>query len=314
MSFAQPIWLLTLLAVPAAWLLYRWRRGRAGRFAVRFPAAATLLAAMPSVPAWRRHLPALLAVAAMAPLSVALAKPKLTTKVPLDRAQIVLVTDHSGSMMASDVDPTRLVAAQKAANTFVDELPAKVQLGIVAYSGGVDAVQAPDVDHELTRQVIDAQTADGATATGDALKSALSLVERGGTRVPSAIVLLSDGKTTEGTEPVAVAEQPGTGKKIPIYTVSLGTTGATLDNPDPFGPDIDVSPDRETLRQIAEVSGGQAFEADDSGNLEGIYEKLGSKLGTRTVKREITAGFAVAGLLLLLGSGVAAQRRPFRLG
>jgi Ca-activated chloride channel family protein len=313
MSFAQPIWLLTLLCIPALWLLYRARRRRAGRFAVRFPAAATLLAAAPAVPAWRRHLPALLTVAAMVPLSAALAKPHRSVAVPVDKASIVLVTDHSGSMLATDVDPTRLAAAQKAANTFVDELPAKVRLGIVTYAGAVDAVQAPDVDHDLTRAVIDNQSADGATATGEALKSALSLLERGGQRVPAAIVLLSDGKTTEGQEPVGVAQQSGSDKKIPIYTVALGTDGAILDNPDPFGPPIDVSPDRETLRQIAKVSGGQAFEADDSGNLEGIYQKLGSRLGTRTVKHEITAGFAIAGLVLLLGAGFAAQRRPLRL-
>jgi Ca-activated chloride channel family protein len=312
MSVRDPLWLLALLAVPAAWLLYRQRRGRAARFAVRFPAAGTLLRAAPAVPAWRRHLPALLAVAAMAPLAVALARPQASVSVPIDRASIVLVTDHSGSMMATDVEPTRLAAAQKAANTFIDELPARVRLGVVTYAGGVDAVQALDLDHELGRRVLDGQTAVGATATGDALTSALDLLERGAKDAPAAIVLLSDGKTTAGVEPVGVAEQPGTGKKIPIYTVALGTQGAILPSPAPGQPAIDVSPDPETLRQIAAVSGGKSFAADDSGSLEGIYEQLGSQLGTRKVKRELTAGFAVAGLVLLLGSGVAAQRRPVR--
>lgn len=312
MSFADPLWLLTLLALPAVWLLYRRRRGRAGRYAVRFPAAATLLAAAPAVPAWRRHLPALLVLAAMVPLCAALAKPRVAVSVPVDRASIVLVADHSGSMRATDVEPTRMEAAKRAANTFVDELPARVRLGIVAYADTVDTVQAPDVDHDLTREVIAGQTADGATATGEALRSALGVLDRDRVRVrpPSAIVLLSDGKTTEGAEPVGIAEQAGKDRRVPIYTVALGTEGATLQNPDPDGPPIDVSPDRETLRQIAEVSGGQAFEADDSGNLEGIYEQLGSELGTRTVRREVTAAFAGAGLLLLLGAGIAAGRRP----
>ena len=312
MSFAEPLWLLTLLAIPLAWLLYRSRRERAGRHAVRFPAVASLLAAVAVVPSWRRPLPALLALAAVAPLSAALAKPRVDVSVPVDRASIVLVADHSGSMNATDVEPTRLAAAQQAANTFVDELPAKVRLGIVTYAGGVDAVQAPDVDHQLTRDVIDGQVADGATATGEALRTALSLLERGGERIPAAIVLLSDGKTTEGAEPVEIAAQAGSDRKVPIYTVALGTDGALLDNPS-GGPPIDVSPDPETLREIAEVSGGQAFLAEDGGNLEGIYEQLGSELGTRTVKREVTAGFAVAGLVLLLGAGVASQRRPLRV-
>lgn len=313
MSVAYPLWLLGLLLVPGLWLLYRRRHGRARRFAVRFPAAATLLLAAPSVPAWRRHLPALLALAALTSLTVAVAKPRATVSVPVDRASIVLVTDHSGSMNATDVEPSRMAAAQSAANTFVDELPARVRLGIVTYAGGVDATQAPDVDHDLTRRVIDGLFADGSTATGDALASALQLVRRGEQDAPSAIVLLSDGKTTAGIEPVGVARQPDVAKKVPIYTVALGTDGAILENPDPFGPDIDVSPDPETLSRISEVSGGEAFTADDSGRLESIYERLGSQLGTREVQRELTAGFAVAGMLLLLGAGVASQRRPPRL-
>lgn len=313
MSFAQPLWLLTLLVVPVLWLAHRRRAGRAHRFAVRFPAAATLLAAAPSVTAWRRHLPALLALAAMVPLSAALARPKLAVGVPVDRASIVLVADHSGSMMANDVQPSRLAAAQKAANTFIDELPGRVRLGIVAYSGAVDAVQEPSRVHDRSRRVVNGQQAEGATATGEALRTALALLARQGRGTPAAIVLLSDGKTTEGADPVPIAAQAGSARKVPIYTVALGKPGAVLENPDPFGAPIDVSPDRETLQQIAAVSGGRSFEAGDSGNLEGIYRQLGSRLGTRTARREITAGFAAAALALLLGAGIASQRRPLRL-
>lgn len=313
MSFAAPLGLLALLAIPLSALLYARRRGRARRFAVRFPAAGSLLLAAPAVPAWRRHLPAALALAAMAPLALALAKPQASVSVPIDRASIVLVTDHSGSMNATDVAPDRLTAAEKAANAFVDELPARVRLGVVTYAGGVDAVQSPDTDHDLARLVIDGQTADGATATGDALSAALDLLARGAKGAPAAIVLLSDGKTTSGSDPVGVAQQAGADKKVPIYTVALGKDGAILQNPDPFQPAIDVSPDAETLREIASVSGGRAFTADDSGNLQGIYAKLGAQLGTRTVKRERTVVFALAGLALLLGAGIAAQRRPLRV-
>lgn len=313
MSFAAPLWLLTLLVVPVAWLLHLRRRSRAGRFAVRFPATATLLLAAPAVPAWRRHLPALLAVAAMAVLSVALARPRATVSVPVERASIVLVADRSGSMNATDVEPSRLSAAQRAARTFVDELPAQVRLGIVTYAGGVDTVQPPDRDHDLTRAVIDGQSAEGATATGEALRSALALLGRDRDNPPAAVVLLSDGKTTQGADPVEVAAQAGAARTIPIYTVALGTEGATVPNPDPAEAPIDVSPDRETLGRIAEVSGGQAFEAGDSGNLEGIYERLGSRLGSRQVRRELTVGFAAAGLLLLLGSALTGQRRPLRV-
>lgn len=313
MSLAAPLWLLALLALPVAWLLYRRRRGRARRFAVRFPAARTLLQAAPAVGPWRRHLPALLVLAAMAPLAIALARPQAAVSVPAEQASIVLVTDQSGSMNATDLEPSRLVAAQEAARAFIDEIPDRVRLGVVTYAGGVVAVQPPDVDHDRARRVVDAQLAEGATATGDALQTALDLLDRQAADAPAAIVLLSDGKTTSGAEPVAVARQRGQRRRVPIYTVALGTEGALLPSPDPFAPPIDVSPDPETLRRIAAVSGGQAFAADDSGRLEGIYESLGSRLGSRTEQRELTAGFAATGLLLLIAAGVAGLRRPMRV-
>ena len=313
MSFKDPLWLLVLLVIPALWLIYRAQRTRARRFAVRFPAAGTLAAAAPAVAAWRRHLPALLALAAIVPLALALAKPQRSISLPIDRASVVLVTDHSGSMNAADVKPTRIAAVKTAANTFIDELPARVRLGAVTYADSIDAVQAPDTNHKLARATIDAQVADGATGTGDALKSALDLLRREAKNSPSAIVLLSDGANSSGPQPIGVARQRGASKRIPIYTVALGRQGATLKTGDPFQPEIDVSPDRETLAAVARVSGGQSFSANDSGKLDGIYEKLGSRLGTRKSKREITAGFAAAGLVLLLGAAAAGQMRPSRL-
>jgi Ca-activated chloride channel family protein len=112
-------------------------------------------------------------------------------------------------------------------------------------------------------------------------------------------VLLSDGKTTQGGDPLeaaARARQLG----VPVYTVALGTPDGVLPN-GPMGQAVPVPPDPETLRAIAERSGGQAFEVEDAGELEGIYERLGSQIGTREEQREISAGFAAAGLLLLLG-------------
>lgn len=313
MSLAQPLWLLALLAIPTGWALYRRRHQRARRFAVRFPAAASLRGALPVVAPWRRHLPALLALAALVPLSVALARPRATVSVPREQASIVLVVDHSGSMAAGDVEPTRLAAAQQAANTFIDELPDRVQVGAVTYADGVDAGQQPDADHDLARKVIDAQTPGGATATGNALRTALGLLERRAPHAPAAIVLLSDGKTTTGADPVEAARQSGSRRKVPIYTVSLGEQGTLLQNPNPFAPPLDVSPDPQTLRQVARVSGGRAFTAADSERLQGIYRDLGSRLGSRPLQREVTAAFAAGGLVLLLAAGAAGHRRPVRL-
>ena len=258
------------------------------------------------MPAWRRHLPAALALAALAALVLALAKPQKTVAVPVERASIMLVTDHSRSMSATDVEPDRLSAAQRAARTFLNQLPSQVRVGAVAFSDTPDAVQAPSANHDDARRIVDAQVADGATATGAALEVAIDALKndkQNGKRPPSAIILLSDGKTTVPPDPVPVARTAGQ-LKIPIYTVALGTRDATVPNPNPFGTPLLVAPDPETLRQIAQVSGGKAFTAEDSDSLKSIYKTLGSQLGTKTQKKQITASFAIGGLVLLLGAGV----------
>jgi Ca-activated chloride channel family protein len=227
----------------------------------------------------------------------------------------MLVTDHSRSMSATDVEPTRLAAAQRAARTFLNQLPSQVRVGAVAFSDTPDAVQAPSPDHDDARRVVDGQVADGATATGDALQVAIDALKndkQNGKRPPSAIVLLSDGKTTVGPDPVGIARQAAQ-LKIPIYTVALGTRDATVPNPNPFGTPLLVAPDPETLRQISQVSNGRAFTAEDADSLKSIYRTLGSQLGTKTQKREITASFAIGGLVLLLGAALTSLRWAGRL-
>jgi Ca-activated chloride channel family protein len=285
-------------------------RRRARRYAVRFTAAPALRLAGAVVPAWRRALPAVAALAAIAALVLALARPERTVAVPVERASIVLVSDHSRSMLADDVDPDRMTAAKRAARSFIDQLPDQVRIGAVAFSDFPDAIRAPSQDHEHARSVIDGQVADGGTATGDALESAVELLRRerqGPRKAPAAIVLLSDGKTTLGTNPVAVAADA---KRlgIPIHTVSLGTTDATVPNPG-IGPPLPATPDPETLEEIADTSGGRAFSAEDDQELSTIYKALGSQLGTKDEKREITAAFAAGGLLLLMAAAGSSVRR-----
>jgi Ca-activated chloride channel family protein len=314
-SFATPVWLFGLALVPLALLAYPASRRRGSRYAVRYTAVPALRAAAGTVPAWRRHLPAALALAALAALVLALAKPEKTVAVPVERASIMLVTDHSRSMSATDVSPDRLSAAQRAARTFLNTLPNQVRVGAVAFSDTPDAVQAPSSDHDDARRIVDGQVADGATATGAALEVAIDALKndkQNGKRPPSAIVLLSDGKTTVPPDPVPVARTAGQ-LKIPIYTVALGTRDATVPNPNPFGTPLLVAPDPETLRQIAQVSGGKAYTAEDSDSLKSIYKTLGSQLGTKSQKKQITATFAIGGLVLLLGAAVSSLRWAGRL-
>ena len=316
MSFAHPTLLLLLFLLPLLASMQALARRRRRRYAGRFTALPSLRAAVGSAgPArWLRYVPPALLLGALASLVFALAKPERTVAVPVERGSIMLVTDHSRSMQATDVAPDRLSAAQAAAHRFLSQVPSAVRVGVVAFSSAPDAVQNPSSDHTLAQRVIDLQVADGATATGDALQVGLDTLShdrQNGKRPPAAMVLLSDGKTTTGRDPLEVAREAAQ-LHIPIYTVALGTADATVPNPG-FGPPLPVPPDPQTLGEIARLSGGKAFTAEDSNRLASIYKSLGSQFGTKNVKHEITAGFVWAGLGLLLGGSLLALSSRGRL-
>lgn len=319
MSFASPLLLVSLLALPALGAIYVWSRRRPGRYAVRFPGTPVLAGVVAAVPRWRRHLPAAVAALALAALALALARPHATVAVPVERASVVLVTDVSRSMRATDVDPTRLDAARSAAEAFLDSVPDELRVGAVAFSSTPHSVVAPTAEHDQVRLHLETLNADGSTATGDGLAQALTLLrgeeddangERKRRRPPAAIVMLSDGKKTTGRDPLPVAREARRAG-IPIHTVSLGTEGAVIRGSS--GALLPVPPDPETMARIAEISGGKSFDVAESGELGSIYEELGSQLATRSEKREITAGFAAGGLVLLLTAAALSLRSAGRL-
>jgi len=314
MSFTDPLWLLGLSAVPLLLGLHLLAGRRAKRYAVRFPAMASLRIAAAGGLAWRRHVPVGLLLAALATLVLTLARPNHTVRIADAGASIMLVLDHSGSMEATDVQPTRLAAADRAASTFMGRLPAGVKVGVVTFSSAPDGVQAPSTDRTPVKQLIGAQVANGATATGDALSLALTLLPHPAKKAPetSAIVLLSDGAANTGQDPVGVAAQAGA-LRVPIYTVALGTANATIPDPGTFGGSIAVPPDPALMGRIAAASHARAYSAGDSGSLDGIYRQLGSQLGSKPRREDITVRFAVAGLLLLSATAVASVALGGRL-
>jgi Ca-activated chloride channel family protein len=248
-------------------------------------------------------------LATIAALALALARPHVSYSAAISEASVMLVTDHSGSMAATDVSPNRLAAAEQAANTFIDRLPARARVGAIAFSDTPDAVQAPVSDHNAARAIINGQVANGATATGDALALALQLLHGSNAKhPPSAIVLLSDGAANAGQNVLAVAREAAR-ERIPIYTVALGTPGGILANPiDPYAPPIAVPPDPALMQAIATASGGRTFNAQTADQLSSIYRRLGTQLGSVTRTREVTAMFAVAGVVLLVGAVGAGTR------
>jgi Ca-activated chloride channel family protein len=311
----QAPWFLAALAlIPLGYLASRLAARRRRRYAIRYPALGVLAPLVARESGWGRRIPPLLLALAVVPLAIALARPERTVAVPVEQATVMLVSDASGSMEATDVSPSRLAATQKAALSFLDKAPDRMRVGMVGYSGAPHTVVPPTFEHEQVKASISSLYADGGTATGDALATALEAMrdvlkakKSDGRRPPAAVVLLSDGKVTAGQDPVVIAKEFGA-LKIPVFTVSLGTPEGTVPR-GPFGNEIAVPPDPVVMAEIAKASGGESFEVDDAGRLEGIYERLGSRLGTRKQKREITVGFAGAGLALLAASAILGIRR-----
>jgi Ca-activated chloride channel family protein len=307
-SFSSPLWLAALAALPVALVAQRLARRRPQPYALRFPAFDTLVAAAAADGRWRRRLPAAALLLAVAALSIALARPHVASAVTVRAGQLVLVLDHSGSMAATDVRPTRLAAAEAAADSFVDRLPAGIRVGVVGFSSAPDIVLAPTANRAAVHRAIDSQSAFGATATGDALTAAKRLLEAGGTHSGrAAIVLLSDGAANAGQSPVAVAASAWS-EGIATYTVALGTANGTLQNPEPFAPPIPVPPDPQLMHRIAAAGHGSTFTAQDASGLASIYRGLGTSLSTRASTRDLTIAFAGIGLALLLGAGLASLR------
>jgi Ca-activated chloride channel family protein len=228
--------------------------------------------------------------------------------VPVQRASVVLVTDCSRSMSATDVSPTRLEAARQAALTFLDKVPKELRVGLVAYSDVAQTLQAPTTNHSAVSSALQSLQPISGTATGAALRTALDDLKLGSdaaaARPPAALVLLSDGSATDGDAADIVAAEAKR-VHVPIYTVALGTDSGTIAI---NGQLLRVPPDPDALQRIATESGGEAFRAQDADQLGAVYEKLGSQIGTRPEKREITAFFAGLALVLLGGALVSSLR------
>jgi Ca-activated chloride channel family protein len=304
-SFATPLVLLALLAIPLLVFAYLAHERERRSAAAAFAAPKLQRSLSPRSPGWRRHAPMIAFGLAIAALVIAAAKPQHTVAVPVERASIMLATDISGSMMATDVKPSRLVAAKRAAQRFAETVPARVNVGVMAFNQAPNVLQSPTTDRAAVIDAINRMRSSGATAAGDAIATATRLLSAtpsaGVKRPPAAIVLLSDGATTRGQDPVAAA-QAAKKAHIPVYTVTLGTPQGTITVRRRGGGTTTqrVPPDPTSLAQIARASGGKAFTAETAGGLKQVYEQLGSQLGHRNVKRQLTSTVAGGGIVLLL--------------
>ena len=317
MSFAWPLALCSLALIPLLLLAYLLVQRRRVKYSTRFTNLDLLANVVDRAPGWRRHVPPLFALAALAALLVALARPETTIAVPRDEASVVLAIDVSGSMMATDVPPTRLDAAKDAASRFVEGLPERFGVGLVSFSTAATSLADPSEERAEILEEIDGLEAHTGTAIGDAIAAALDLVPKGedGT-IPTgedgkplaSILLLSDGASTQGIstdDAIGLAKEAG----VAVNTIALGTDAGTVTVPNELGElqTVSVAPDRETLEQIAEETGGTYFDAPTEQDLDAVYEAVGSQVAWDEEKQEVTVAFAGAGaVLLLLASGFSA--------
>jgi Ca-activated chloride channel family protein len=248
-SFAWPLALLLLLAVPLLLGAYLWQLRRRRAQAVRFSNVALVREALPRRSRWRRHVPVALFLAGLTGLAFASARPQMAVKVPLGRTSIILALDVSRSMCATDVEPNRLAVAQEAARTFVDEQVEGTRIGIVAFAGFAEVVLPPTTDKAALIDVIDNLTTARGTVIGAATLKALDAIAAvnpevapvgvgridvpapeppapGAGYVPDIVVLLTDGANTRGVEPVTAAQEAAL-RRVRIYTIGFGTTTPT---------------------------------------------------------------------------------------
>jgi Ca-activated chloride channel family protein len=343
MSFGHPLLLLTLLVIPLAVGLYKLGERRRMRYALRYTNVDVLALVASAGRPWRRYLATGLFLATLAALCVAVARPRVASSVTSDKATVILVLDVSGSMQAVDVKPTRLAAAQSAIHTFLDKLPSRVRVGLVLFAGEAQVATPPTRDHALVGDAVDAAgefRGFGGTAIGDAIATAVRLglkvigsPKNGSlasyTTAPApkvsstlvSILFLSDGRQTQGQlEPLDGAAR-ARAAGFPVYTVALGTTGATKLRGfpggfpgigGPFGPGRrGLSPDPVTLKAIAQQTGGKFFRARSAGAVDAAYAKLGSSLGRTRGRAEITdILLAVGAALLVLAGALSALWSP----
>jgi Ca-activated chloride channel family protein len=316
MTFAWPTVLLGLLAIPLILVGYLLLQRRRARYAVRYPNLEVLASVVGQGSTVRRWLPVGFYLLALAAMVVGLARPHASIAVPRQEVSVVLVIDVSGSMNATDVEPTRMVAARRAANLFVELLPEDFPVAVIAFDDGVNVMTRPTTDREAVRRTIDNLRAEGGTAMGDAIARGLQMRPGGPSAPPpppdqtepdTVLLLLSDGANTTGSDPLDAADQAEE-LRIPVHTIALGTPEGTLDLSGGFGGrTLPVPPDEETLQLISEQTGGRFFSAPTEEDLRSIYEALSSRIGFEVERQEVTVVLAaVAVLLLVAGATLSA--------
>lgn len=336
MSFIWPQLLWLLVSVPlliGAYILLLRRRKKT---ALRYASLNIMKEALGAGQGVRRHIPPVLFLLAFIALLVAIARPTAVVTLPAARQTVVLAMDVSGSMSATDVKPTRLQAAQAAAKAFVSQQPRSTRIGVVSFAGTASVVQALTNNREDVVAAINRFQLQRATAIGSGIVVSLATIfpdagikvstaadedEPGriaplvpnapkrpefkpvtpGSSGSTAIILLTDGQSTMGMDPIDAAKMAAD-RGVRVFTVGIGTRSGEIIHFE--GWTMRVRLDEETLKRIAEMTHGEYFNAGTAAELHKVYETLNTRLVLERKETEITVLFAAIAAVLALGSGL----------
>lgn len=314
-GFAHPWFFLFLLFIAALVVLYILMQAARQRRILRFANMELLESVAPKSPTRWRHLSAILLISSLLLFTVAMAGPTHDIRIPRNRAVVMLVIDVSQSMRATDVAPSRLVAAQEAGKQFADELTAGINLGLIAYAGTATVLASPTTNREATKIAIDKLQLADRTATGEGIFTALqaiatvgAVIGGGDTPPPARIVLLSDGKETVPSNPdnpkgAFTAARTAKDQGVPVSTISFGTAYGYVEINEQRQP---VPVDDDSLKKIADLSGGTAYTASSLQQLKEVYASLQDQIGFETIRGEASTGWLRLGALTLALAALAA--------
>jgi Ca-activated chloride channel homolog len=279
------------------------------RFGGRFANPALLPNVVDRAPGRLRHLPLAVLLAGLVAMVFGVARPHATVTVARQEATVMLAIDTSRSMSATDVKPSRLGAAVRAANEFIRKVPKKFRIGVVSFASAARVALPPTADRTLVQTALHDLIPGEGTAIGDAVALSVRIARRertsDGKIPPTAVLMISDGARDGGQVAPQTAARQAKTAHIPVYTIVLGTQNGIVRQTLTGGyqVQIHVPPSPQTLQQIAQTSGGQSFLVADDSRLKDVYRRLGSLLGHKTEDREITDVFAGGAALLLLAGG-----------
>lgn len=318
MSFIWPVMLLSLLIIPLLVGLYFGAQRKRQQAISALGPLGVVQSSSGKAPGVRRHAPPTVFLLGLTLLLVGLARPEMLIQLPRIEGTVILAFDVSNSMAADDLEPSRIDAAKTAARSFVESQPATILIGVVAFSNGGLVVQQPTADRTAVLSTIERLSPQGGTSLGQGIFTSLNAIAGEAIVIdaeaidqetqpldigdyPSAVILLlTDGENTGPPDPLEIA-QVAAEAGVRVYPVGMGSSEGAVLQIDGFS--ILSQLDETALQEIASLTNGEYYRAEDEAQLQEIYKNIDLQLSLKGEKTEVTAVFAGFSLVFLLLGG-----------